>query len=279
MSKFGQQLGKSAAQRFAAFLAEHDTAEKIREVSAGTSFTSAEELAEYIGKNLGKIFDSETATLAFLGESTALELITEALTRDHEVMAGVAAQVAQNLNAAAGIGIKAAPVALDPERISGLASKLASYESLEEGRWLFGEPIVNFSQHTVDEAVRTNARAVSKAGAVAYIVRKAEPAAVKTSRRGKRIVRYRVPCEWCRRLEGRYRYEDVKDTGNDVFRRHDGCRCEVTYELGKTRQDVYSKASWTAADAERQTAVIESAIARKEAEAKAKAARRQTREG
>jgi hypothetical protein len=275
MSKFGQQLGKSAAQRFAAFLAEHDTVERIREVSAGTSFTSAEELAEYIGKHLGKIFDQETATLAFLDEATALELIAEALTRDHEVMAQVASQVAQNLNAAAGIGIKAAPVELDPERISGLASKLASYESLEEGRWLFGEPVVNFSQHTVDEAVRSNARAVSKAGAVAYIVRKAEAPAVKTTKRGKRIVRYSVPCKWCQRLEGRYLYEDVKDTGNDVYRRHDGCRCEVTYELGSRRQDVYSKASWTAADADRQAAMIEAAIARKEAEAKARETRQE----
>ena len=275
MSKLGETLGRTAADLFADFLTKPSTIELIREVSAGTSFQEAEILAEKIGKQLSKIFETTTDGLAYLDEATALELITEALTADHAAVASMASQVAQNVNAAVGIGIKAGAIPLDAERISGLAKKFSEYDTLEEGRWLFGEPVVNFSQHAVDETVRSNARAVSKAGAVAYIVRKAEAPATKTSRRGKRIVRYSVPCKWCKALEGRYLYENVKNTGNDVFRRHDGCRCEVTYELGKTRQDVYTKASWTAADAERQAAVIESAIAQKEAEARAKEVRRE----
>lgn len=51
-------------------------------------------------------------------------------------------------------------------------------------------------------------------------------------------------CKWCRALEGTYLYKDVKSTGSDVYRRHEFCRCIVTYENGKKRQDVWSKTEW-----------------------------------
>ena len=55
-------------------------------------------------------------------------------------------------------------------------------------------------------------------------------------------------CAWCDKLAGVYDYESVKDTGNNVFRRHRHCRCIVNYvpEKGK-RQDVWSK-QWIDSD-------------------------------
>ena len=41
-----------------------------------------------------------------------------------------------------------------------------------------------------------------------------------------------VDCEWCRDLEGTYDYEDVKASGSDVYKRHEGCRCTVSYVPG-----------------------------------------------
>ena len=54
-------------------------------------------------------------------------------------------------------------------------------------------------------------------------------------------------CEWCSKLAGTYEYDDVKDRGNDVFRRHKNCHCIVSYNPGdgsKRRQNVHT-GRWT----------------------------------
>jgi hypothetical protein len=47
-------------------------------------------------------------------------------------------------------------------------------------------------------------------------------------------------CEWCDALEGEYEYPD--DVPDDVFRRHQRCRCTVEYEPSSGRkQNVWTK--------------------------------------
>lgn len=48
---------------------------------------------------------------------------------------------------------------------------------------------------------------------------------------------------------GTLRY-DYATAPQDVFRRHDNCGCRAIYECGNTRQDIWSKQSWTAVDSE-----------------------------
>ena len=48
-------------------------------------------------------------------------------------------------------------------------------------------------------------------------------------------------CEWCEKLAGTYNYEDVRDTGNNVFRRHRHCRCTVEFITNGKRQNVHTK--------------------------------------
>ncbi|MBP1572701.1 MAG: hypothetical protein J6A55_02715 [Oscillospiraceae bacterium] len=43
---------------------------------------------------------------------------------------------------------------------------------------------------------------------------------------------------------------DYATAPQDVFRRHDNCGCRAIYECGNTRQDIWSKQSWTAVDSE-----------------------------
>jgi hypothetical protein len=71
----------------------------------------------------------------------------------------------------------------------------------------------NFYQSTVDEAVRANADFQWKAGLEPKVTR---------------LAKYDC-CKWCQSLEGTYRYEDVSDSGNDVWRRHKNCKCLIVY--------------------------------------------------
>lgn len=49
-------------------------------------------------------------------------------------------------------------------------------------------------------------------------------------------------CNWCKNLAGTYEYPD--NVPKDVYRRHENCRCQVTYDPkdGSHKvQDFYSK--------------------------------------
>ena len=49
-------------------------------------------------------------------------------------------------------------------------------------------------------------------------------------------------CDWCAKLAGTYPYADVRDIGNDVYRRHRSCRCCIVYDPGEGKvQDVHTK--------------------------------------
>ena len=48
-------------------------------------------------------------------------------------------------------------------------------------------------------------------------------------------------CKWCGRLVGTYDYATVRNTGNDVFRRHKYCRCTVEFITNGKRQNVHTK--------------------------------------
>ena len=78
------------------------------------------------------------------------------------------------------------------------------------------------------------------------IIRVSGGGAVRTSKGRK----YEIPCEWCSSLAGTYNYPG---TPKEVFQRHEYCRCAVTYSTAKKRQDVWSKALWTASDEELQS--------------------------
>lgn len=52
-------------------------------------------------------------------------------------------------------------------------------------------------------------------------------------------------CAWCKNLAGTYDYEKIP---KDIYRRHDNCRCTVTYQCGDMQQNVWSKQTWQADD-------------------------------
>ena len=85
------------------------------------------------------------------------------------------------------------------------------------------EPVKNFSQSIVDDAIRTNAEFHSKAGMSPKIIRKLAGGC----------------CNWCRTVAGTYTYPDVP---KDVYRRHQRCRCTVDYHPGSGKvQNVHTK--------------------------------------
>lgn len=261
MTQFGTDLLNSVQKSFAGYLMRDKDLKRIaNRVRDGTDYEDANEYAVRVGELLVKSIDDNTQSLPYMSQEVARELLTPLLSETHNLVAGASAQVQKNMNNAAGIGLEALEPDLDTNRIDGLVNKVASYDTYDEARWVMHEPVVNYHQAIVDQAIRKNASAHTKAGFDAVIIRKTEAHKTIT---GRKIIRgraypykYTVPCKWCAGLEGVYRYKDVSNRGNDVFRRHEACRCIIIYKDGNKTIDVRTQHEWTGEDADRIAARI-----------------------
>ena len=203
----------------------------IKTINSGTAtHVQSQQYATEVGRILANVFKRTITTDALpdgrMYYNIAERVLNSALYRNHNLVAGAAAHVQKTLNQQAGIGLKALRPAFNKSRVAGLVERLSSEEDFANVAWLLDDPIVNFSQAIVDETVRVNAEFHSNAGLSPTITRT--------------IVS--ETCDWCESLVGTYSYDEVKETGHPVFRRHRNCDCLVVYDPGSgRRQNAHSK--------------------------------------
>lgn len=138
-------------------------------------------------------------------------VLNTTLQKNHELISNFAVDVQTELNHAAGLKLRGQKPALNQDRINGLVNRLSSGESFDEVKWLLDEPLINFSQSIVDDAIKKNADFHFGAGLQPELTRRVSGHA----------------CDWCKNLAGTYTYPvDVPD---DIYRRHERCRCIVEY--------------------------------------------------
>lgn len=132
------------------------------------------------------------------------------------------------MNEKAGINAKARKPSYNADKTLGLIKKVSEAEYFDDVKKYLNEPVITNALSIMDEGARVNADLHYSMGYNPVIVRRASFGC----------------CKWCRGLAGVYNYDEVKDKGNDVFRRHANCRCQVIYDPrngdGKV-QDVHSK--------------------------------------
>lgn len=174
------------------------------------TYNTASEYAIRVGECLARIL-RKNAPFESIAEWDLENLIPQALGLDHEYVVQACAQVQLALNADAGLGINYVPPIFDGNRAYGIVAELRNNPEFVNIERTFYDQLVNFSQNVVDESIRVNANVLSNAGVQSKIVRHPEVGA----------------CAWCRAVAGTYEYADVRRTGNDVWRRHENCRCTI----------------------------------------------------
>ena len=203
---------------------------RIQEGNA--TYADAEEYAWLVGNALSQAF-GENLSSAVLPDgrmyyNIADRVLRPMLEEDHGLIADAAVLVQTALNEKAGIGIKAQTVAVNTDRIQGILDKVSDAPAFDDVAWVLDAPVKNFSQAVVDDTIRANVNFQGQTGLRPKIIRKSE----------------RKCCQWCSDLAGEYDYPDVPD---DVYRRHENCRCTVLYDPAngkRRRQDVHTK-RWT----------------------------------
>ena len=178
---------------------------------AGT-YNTASEYAIRVGECLAKIL-RQNAPFESIAEWDLENLIPQSLGLDHKYVEQACEQVQLTLNADAGLGINYVPPMFAGNRAYGIVAELRNNPEFVNIERTFYDQIVNFSQNVVDESIRVNANVLSNAGVQSKIVRHPEVGA----------------CAWCRAVAGTYEYADVRRARNDVWRRHENCRCTIDF--------------------------------------------------
>ena len=173
----------------------------------------AEKSSKAVISNLDDSLINEFGTLDY---NTLNEVLTKLFKDDYKLIADACVIAQTEMNKNANIGLKAITPKYDDDRAHSIVWDMAQ-RNLESFKQAYPTYTDNFYQSTVDEAVRANADFQWKAGLEPKVTR---------------LAKYDC-CKWCQSLEGTYRYEDVSDSGNDVWRRHRNCRCLIVYAPGK----------------------------------------------
>lgn len=217
------------------FRKKFDSSQTIRKLyekvkGGSTTYKEANEFAIEVGEILAGSFKSNISSASLpdgrMYFNIANRIIRETLQNNYELVSDISMKVQEALNKTAGIGIKPIKPKLNEDKVKRIVDIVSGKENYDDIAYMLGDPIVNFSQSVVNDTVRENADFQYQSGL--------SPKIRRTST-GK-------CCEWCDKLAGVYDYEDVSNSGNDVFRRHERCRCLVEYEPGNgKRQNVYTK--------------------------------------
>lgn len=150
-------------------------------------------------------------------------ILNPTMKKNYDLISNFIVDVQTELNRTAKLRLKGQIPEFNQDRIDGIINRISNEEDFESIKWLLDEPIINFSQSIVDDGIKTNAGFHAKAGLQPQITRRVSGHA----------------CEWCKNLSGTYDYYEVPD---DIYRRHERCRCTVDYKPGDGRQqDVWSK--------------------------------------
>lgn len=196
---------------------------------AGT-YQDANDYSKQVGEALSEAFQANLSSAVLpdgrMYWNIADRVVRPMLEDDHGLVAAAAEQVQTSLNEAAGLGLQAQAVPLNESRVIGILNRLSSAMKYDDIAWILGEPVVNFSQAIIDDSIRRNVEFQGKSGLRPRVIRRADPNC----------------CRWCGALAGSYSYPNVPQ---DVYRRHENCRCDVTYTPGDGRsQNVWTK-SWS----------------------------------
>lgn len=143
---------------------------------------------------------------------------------DDAARLSVAAQKVEN--EARGLGIQAVEPELNEDRIDGIINRISYEDDFDNAKWLLGDPVETFTIQAVTDTIRANAEAQWEAGLRTVIVRVAQASC----------------CKWCSGLAGTYDYEQHRATGDDIWRRHAHCKCQVLFDNHSGAiQDSHSK--------------------------------------
>lgn len=226
------ELQDQIGTRFRSSILRDRTLQRVgKRIETGRAdLSDAHAFAERLGFNLSDALvgtlTQENLPNGTLYYNIAERTVIPALENNYELVNEAAATIQKTIDQQVGIGLGSVRADFPLERIQNLIDKMTADDITYEQviRWLM-EPIVNNSEAFADDYIRANADFRAKAGLRTKITRRVANNC----------------CDWCAAMAGSWVYGSEPP---DIYRRHEFCRCTVTYQSDKTSQNVWSKRKW-----------------------------------
>lgn len=202
--------------------------EMLKRLNDGTAtYKEAGALAGEIGRNLSlsvnDVINEDVLPDGKMYFNISNRLLNHSLKNNYEIVSGFSTDVQNLINQNAGLHLKVQVPKFNDRKVKGLVERLSNAEDFETAEWLLKEPLITFTQSIVDDYIQKNIKFQSDAGLNPKLTRTV----------------IGNPCAWCKNLAGNYEYNEAPE---DIFRRHDRCRCIVDYLPGDgKKQNVWSK--------------------------------------
>lgn len=203
--------------------------EMFEQLLKSKNLEDAYEYARLVGDVLSGAFAKNITSSILPNErmyyNIANRIIPSTVQKAYADSAEIAELILGNINANSQIGIAVQKAAINYDRIKGIVERLSEAEKYSDVKFLTGKAVIeNVTQSAVDDTIEANALFQYKSGLKAIVERKL----------GGRC------CIWCSNLVGKYTYPNVPA---DVYRRHENCKCTVTYFSSKASRgkDVWTK--------------------------------------
>lgn len=211
-------LERQVRKRYTELFNQNKTVEAVfKRIRQGrATYKDASDFSEEIGKILAKVFKGIDLDGVDLND-LAYNIVGNAMKQNIALSDLTCESVQSILNESAGVGLKPVTPKKNPEKIKGIQDLVANAESEEAVRVALDEPVITNVMSNVDDWVRTNADFQGDAGMKPIIVRTWSGSYPSHDTRH---------TDWCKDLAGTWEYGDEP---NDVYRRHNGCRCRVEY--------------------------------------------------
>lgn len=181
--------------------------------------TIAQRVGNHSAKALKKVLTADSVPDGIMSWTVAEGTVGRQARLQYDLISETAKEVQKSLNKKAGLGLREVVGDFDEDNVREILGRLSSGESIKDLAWLLDDPIVRNALSVADSAIRANADLERRAGMRPTVTRIPEYGA----------------CAWCEDLAGTYDYDDVRDKGNDVWRRHNNCRCEILFDPGDSR--------------------------------------------
>lgn len=181
--------------------------------------TVAERVGNHSAKSLKKVLTADAVPGGVMTWNVAEKTVGRQARLQYDLISETAVTVQKSLNQKAGLGLRAVVGDFDEDNIREILGRLSSGESLKDLAWILDDPIVRNAMSVADSAIRANADLERRSGMRPTVTRIPEYGA----------------CAWCEDLAGTYDYDDVRDRGNEVWLRHNNCRCHILFDPTESR--------------------------------------------
>lgn len=183
----------------------------------------AQRVGELLAAVYGDVIKEDDLPNQRMYWNIAQKVIQEPLVNNYNLVADACEKAQKAKNEKLGIGLNPIRPKCNHDRIKGIMNKVSDAEHYSDAAYMLDRPVANAARAVVDDSVHANADFMNQSGFKVTIVR--TPVGNKT-------------CDWCKAVSGTYDYDDVKQTGHDVWRRHLDCNCRIEYISAKGRETV-----------------------------------------